>query len=55
MSIQVGHKAPDFSLFSSAKEKVSLSQFAGEKNVLILFFSAGIYWGLHQRIMFRSR
>ncbi len=37
MSISVGQKAPDFSLFSSEKTKVSLSDHKG-KNVLILFF-----------------
>ena len=38
MSIQIGQQAPDFSLFSSSKEKVTLSDFNGKKNVLILFF-----------------
>lgn len=37
MSLQVGDKAPNFTLFSSDKEKVTLSDFAG-KNVLIHFF-----------------
>ncbi len=37
MLIQPGHKAPEFSLYDSEKNKVSLSDFAG-KNVLILFF-----------------
>ena len=37
MSISVGQKAPDFSLFNSEKHKVSLSDFRG-RNVLILFF-----------------
>lgn len=35
--ISVGQKAPDFSLFSSEKTKVSLQDFKG-KNVLLLFF-----------------
>lgn len=35
--ISVGHVAPDFSLFSSDKTKVSLQDFKG-KNVLLLFF-----------------
>jgi glutaredoxin-dependent peroxiredoxin len=38
MSIITGTKAPDFSLFNSGKEEVRLSQFAGKKNVLLLFF-----------------
>jgi peroxiredoxin len=37
MSISVGQKAPDFSLYSSEKHKVSLSDFKG-RNVLLLFF-----------------
>lgn len=37
MSISVGQKAPDFSLFSSDKQKVTLSELKG-KNVLLLFF-----------------
>ena len=38
MSIQIGQKAPDFTLYSSSKEKISLSDFSGKKNVLLLFF-----------------
>lgn len=38
MSIQIGQKAPDFSLYSSYKSKISLSDYAGKQNVLILFF-----------------
>lgn len=38
MSIQIGQQAPDFTLFSSSKEKVTLSDFNGKKNVLVLFF-----------------
>jgi peroxiredoxin len=37
MSISVGQKAPDFSLFNTEKHKVSLSDLKG-KNVLLLFF-----------------
>lgn len=37
MSIKIGQKAPDFSLYDSEKNKVSLSDFNG-KNVLILFY-----------------
>lgn len=37
MKIEIGQKAPDFSLFNQEKNKVSLSEFTG-KNVLLLFF-----------------
>jgi glutaredoxin-dependent peroxiredoxin len=37
MSVQVGDKAPNFSLYNSEKNKISLSDFTG-KNVLLLFF-----------------
>ena len=37
MAIEIGNKAPGFSLYDSEKNKVSLSDFAG-KNVLLLFF-----------------
>lgn len=37
MSVQTGNKAPDFALYSSDKEKITLSQQKG-KNVLLLFF-----------------
>lgn len=37
MQIQVGQQAPDFSLYDSAKNKVTLSEQKG-KNVLLLFF-----------------
>jgi peroxiredoxin len=36
-SIQTGQPAPDFSLFDSDKQKVTLSDYKG-KNVLLLFF-----------------
>src|ERR1700722_15229474 len=36
-SIQVGQPAPDFSLYDSDKQQVSLNDFKG-KNVLLLFF-----------------
>ncbi|MBU3714742.1 MAG: redoxin domain-containing protein, partial [Ferruginibacter sp.] len=38
MPLQIGQKAPDFTLFTSAKEKISLSDFSGQQNVLLLFF-----------------
>lgn len=37
MTIKLGEKAPEFSLYSSEKESVSLSDFKGQ-NVVILFF-----------------
>ncbi len=37
IAIEVGTPAPDFSLYSSEKEKVSLSDYKG-KNVVLLFF-----------------
>ncbi len=37
MKIEVGSKAPDFSLYSSGKEKISLSDYK-DKNVVVLFF-----------------
>jgi glutaredoxin-dependent peroxiredoxin len=36
-TIQVGQPAPNFTLFNSDKQKVSLSDYAGQ-NVLLLFF-----------------
>ena len=38
MPLQAGQKAPQFSLHASMNEKISLSDFAGKKNVLLLFF-----------------
>jgi|SRR4051812_13933292 peroxiredoxin len=37
MTIEVGQKAPDFSLYDSDKKKLSLWDFKGQ-NVLLLFF-----------------
>ncbi len=37
MNIQIGQKAPDFSLFNTERKKVSLADFKG-KNVVILFY-----------------
>ena len=37
MKIEIGTKAPEFSLYNSEKNKVSLSDFKG-KNVVLLFF-----------------
>ena len=38
MSLTIGSQAPDFSLYDSDKNQVSLSDFKGNKNVLLLFF-----------------
>lgn len=37
MTIEIGQQAPDFSLYDSEKNKISLSDFRGH-NVLLLFF-----------------
>ena len=39
-ALEVGKKAPDFTLPSTTGEKVSLSQFLGKKAVLIEFYGA---------------
>ncbi len=38
-AVEVGEKAPDFTLPSTTGEKISLSQFQGKKPVLIEFYS----------------
>lgn len=38
MSLKTGDKAPEFSLYNTDKNLVALTDFAGEKNVLLLFF-----------------
>ncbi len=38
MSITLSEQAPDFTLYDSEKKKVTLSDFQGKKNVLLLFF-----------------
>jgi peroxiredoxin (alkyl hydroperoxide reductase subunit C) len=38
MAVEVGSKAPDFTLSDYNKEKVSLSSFRGDKNVLLVFY-----------------
>ena len=40
LKVKVGDPAPDFTLPSISGEKISLSQFAGEKNVVISFVPA---------------
>ena len=39
-ALEVGDKAPDFTLPSTTGEKISLSQFRGEKHVLLEFYVA---------------
>jgi peroxiredoxin len=38
MKIQVGQKAPDFTLYNTENQKVSLTDFYGKQHVLVLFF-----------------
>jgi peroxiredoxin len=37
-ALEVGDKAPDFSLPATTKETLSLSEFAGKKNVVLFGF-----------------
>ena len=39
-ALEVGDKAPDFTLPSTTGEKISLSQFRGKKHVLLEFYVA---------------
>ena len=39
-AVEVGDKAPDFTLKSTNGEKISLSQFRGKKHVLLEFYGA---------------
>lgn len=38
MPLSPGQTAPDFTLYDSDKNKISLSDFRGQKNVLLLFY-----------------
>lgn len=38
MSIAVGQKAPDFTLQNQDKKEIKLSDFAGKKNVVLMFY-----------------
>lgn len=38
MPLQVGQKAPDFDVVSSAGKTLKLSEFAGKKNVVLYFY-----------------
>jgi peroxiredoxin len=37
-TLQVGQRAPKFTLTSTMKDKISLSDYVGNKNVLVAFF-----------------
>jgi hypothetical protein len=38
MALQVGDKAPDFSLAATTAEKVNLADFVGKKPVVVFFY-----------------
>ncbi len=38
MPIKIGDSAPNFKLFSSDKREISLEQYHGKKNLLLMFF-----------------
>ncbi len=38
MSLEIGNKAPEFSLKNQSGEMVSLADLAGKKNVLVMFY-----------------
>ena len=38
LALKVGDKAPDFTLPSTTGEKISLSQFQGQKPVVLFFY-----------------
>ena len=38
VTLKMGDSAPDFSLPATTKEKISLSDYKGNKNVLIAFY-----------------
>ncbi len=42
-AVEVGEKAPDFTLPSTIGKDISLSQFQGKKHVLIEFYGADFY------------
>ncbi|PFN96909.1 AhpC/TSA family protein [Neobacillus bataviensis] len=37
-SLKVGEIAPDFSLPATTKEKISLSDYRGQKNIVVAFY-----------------
>jgi peroxiredoxin len=42
MALQIGQQAPDFTLYTTFNDTISLSDYAGKKNVLLFFFLD--YW-----------
>jgi peroxiredoxin len=40
MALQVGDKAPDFSLPATTAEKISLADYVGKKPVVVFFYIA---------------
>ncbi len=44
-SLKIGDMAPDFTLNSTAGQKVTLSEFRGKKNVVLAFFPAAFTGG----------
>ena len=38
MTVKTGNKAPNFTLYNTDKEEVTLSEFQNDKNVVLLFF-----------------
>ena len=38
MAVEVGDKAPDFTLRNQFKDEVTLSDFRGKKNVVLVFY-----------------
>ncbi|MBI2166312.1 MAG: redoxin domain-containing protein [Chloroflexi bacterium] len=45
MALEVGTPAPDFNKRTNTGERVALSQFKGQKNVLLAFFTAAFTGG----------
>jgi peroxiredoxin len=37
-SLKIGDAAPDFSLSATTKEKIALSNYRGQKNIVVAFY-----------------
>jgi len=37
-SLHIGDTAPDFTLSATTKEKISLSDYRGQKNIVVAFY-----------------
>ena len=48
MSLTVGQTAPDFALKDQNQKEVKLSDFAGKKRVVLVFYPLDWSPGLHQ-------